>query len=119
MTDQPRVVFDIDGTICHGSEDGNYEAAEPDHDMIHWVRMHRCAGYHITLWSARGAMTGKDWRALTERQLEQWGVPYDVLRLDKPYADIYVDDRAVHAGDFLNMATAYRDAVLEMAGADE
>lgn len=49
------------------------------------------------MFTARGTATGLDRREVTRSQLERWGVAYDELHLGKPSADVYVDDRAVHA----------------------
>ena len=92
--------FDIDGTICTNTE-GDYDRAQPYGDVI--VRINALAqdGHRILLYTARGSTTGIDWRALTERQLQQWGVRYDALVLGKPTADVYVDDKAVNALDWM------------------
>jgi dTDP-glucose 4,6-dehydratase len=60
------------------------------------------AGSNILIYTARGTVTGIDWRPLTEKQLAEWGVKYHELRLGKPFADIYIDDRAMSDGDFFN-----------------
>src|SRR5260221_411002 len=67
------------------------------------------AGHRILIFTARGGTTGIDWRVQTESQLQAWGVHYDELILDKPTADIYVDDRAVHVD-----AWRYGEAVLAL-----
>ena len=54
------------------------------------------AGLH----TARGDGTGIDWSEVTARQLWDWNVPYDELRFGKPWADLYVDDRAMNAHDY-------------------
>jgi hypothetical protein len=35
-----------------------------------------------------------DWRPVTEKQFERWGVLYHKLVFGKPSADVYIDDRA-------------------------
>lgn len=98
--------FDLDGTLCTNTG-GAYEAAEPYPWAIRRLEALVAAGHRIIILTARGSATGIDWEPLTRRQLELWGVPYDELRFGKPSADVYVDDRAVHAdawrvGDGLN-----------------
>lgn len=79
------------------AEGVDYELATPLYDAIEDVQRLKRAGHTIIIQTARGAGTGKDWRKVTERQLAKWGVPYDELHFAKPWADVYVDDRAVNA----------------------
>lgn len=91
--------FDLDGTLCSNTE-GLYDQAVPFLDMIDEVNRLKADGHNILIYTARGSGTGKDWSAVTERQLAQWGVTYDRLILGKPAADVYVDDRAVNVSEF-------------------
>lgn len=51
--------------------------------------------------SARGSVTGVDWRAQTEAQLRAWGVHYHVLRTGvKFFGDVYIDDKAMRDTEF-------------------
>lgn len=93
-------VFDLDGTLCTETG-GRYQDAEPLEARIARVNQLHAEGHHIIIDSARGSMTHVDWRELTRRQLELWGVKYHVLRVGKKfYGDIYVDDHAIHAEEF-------------------
>jgi SAM-dependent methyltransferase len=92
--------FDIDGTLCTNTH-GAYERAAPFKDAIARVNTLYEGGHRILLFTARGTTTGIDWRELTERQLGEWGVRYHELRLGKPQADVYVDDRGVSARDWM------------------
>ena len=89
--------FDVDNTICK-TVDGDYEKATPIPLMIARVNRLYDQGNKIIFNTARGTMSGIDWRELTERQLKDWGVNYHELHFGKPYADVYVDDRAVQPG---------------------
>jgi SAM-dependent methyltransferase len=91
--------FDIDGTLCTNTE-GDYENALPLLERIDQVNSLYDAGHEIVLHTARGFTTGIDWRTLTERQLQEWGVRYHALHMGKPRADIYVDDKGVNVADF-------------------
>ena len=93
--------FDLDGTLCTNTE-GEYEDAVPFIDRIAKVNELFEEGSNILIYTARGTVTGIDWRKLTEKQLAEWGVKYHELRLGKPFADIYIDDRAMSDGDFFN-----------------
>ena len=88
------VIFvDIDGTIC--LTDGDlYKEAVPLQHEIDKINRYYEDGHYIVYWTSRGATTGIDWRDLTERQLEEWGVQYHELRLDKPFYDVLIDDKA-------------------------
>ena len=96
-----RLAFDIDGTICTNSY-GNYQDAKPFKDMIELVNEMYDAGHYIIFHTARGmgkynsnaALAMKEWYALTQKQLEDWGVKYHELHLGKILADVYMDDRA-------------------------
>ena len=86
--------FDIDGTLCSNTW-GDYEQAEPFPEIIVQINALYEAGHEIILFTARGTVTGIDWRELTEGQLHSWGVKYHKLLFGKPYADIYVDDKGI------------------------
>ncbi len=93
-----KLCVDIDGTIC-ATPDGNYPAAEPIPDMVLRIRELHAEGHEIILHTARGTETGTDWRVLTEHQMAEWGVPYSRLIFGKPYADVYVDDKALRPNE--------------------
>jgi hypothetical protein len=55
-------------------------------------------GHQIILWTARGTILKyekEEIKALTEDQLEEWGVKFHKLKFGKPYYDMVIDDRAV------------------------
>jgi len=91
--------FDLDGTLCTNTE-GAYEEAEPFFDRIQKVNDLYDNSDRIIIFTARGTVTGIDWRALTEDQLDKWGVKYHELQLGKPFAHIYVDDRGMSDSNF-------------------
>lgn len=91
-----RLCVDIDGTICetHGLD---YSSASPIDEAVQALRKLNEEGHYIILFTARGSGTGIDHSALTIRQLASWGVPYDELHFGKPFADFYIDDKAIVA----------------------
>ena len=95
--------FDIDGTLCTNTE-GRYEDAKPLPEVIARVNALHKAGHRIILQTARGSTTGIDWRPVTERQMDAWGVRYHELHFGKPTADLYVDDKAVNIKDWMAKA---------------
>ena len=92
--------FDVDGVLCTNTW-GDYERAEPVARVIAQVNRLHQEGHEILLYTARGATSGIDWRAVTERQLSAWGVRYHKLFLGKPTADVYIDDRAYNLADWV------------------
>lgn len=95
-----KYCVDIDGTICNNTF-GKYEQAEPWAEAIAKVNALYDEGHQIIFFTARGSTTQIDWRPLTEKQLKEWGVKYHKLILGKPEADIFIDDRAISANDFM------------------
>jgi len=91
------VFVDIDETICHtpGSPDKprDYLEAVPKKENIEQINKLFDEGKHIVYWTSRGALTGIDWRDVTEMQLRTWGAKFHELRLDKPYFDLFIDDK--------------------------
>lgn len=87
--------FDIDGTICY-TQESNYQLSTPIKERIAIVNKLHEEGHEIHFFTARGAATGIDWRELTERQLNEWGVRYHKLIMGKPHADVFIDDKAVN-----------------------
>lgn len=86
------IYVDIDGTICR-TEGRGYEEAAPMFDKIAKVNRYYDEGNTIIYWTARGALTGVDWREVTEKQLKEWGAKYHELKFDKPFYDVLIDDK--------------------------
>ena len=93
------ICFDIDGIIAQKNETLNYSEAIPAQWGIKVANKLYDTGHHIILFTARGYISGKDWRDITRTQLEEWGVKYHELRFGKVAADIYVDDRLLTLGE--------------------
>lgn len=91
--------FDIDETICH-TVGTDYPSATPIANRIAKINKLFSEGNIIKFLTARGSKTGVDWRELTESQLLRWGVSYHELHMGKPFADFYIDDKAIKDLDF-------------------
>lgn len=87
-----RYCFDIDGTITSTSGT-DYAGAVPDRQFIEEINKLYDDGHYIIFQTARGSITGIDWRELTLSQLSRWGVKFHELWMGKPTADIYIDDK--------------------------
>jgi len=96
------VYVDIDETICEIPEEygRDYSKAIPIVENVEKCNRHYDHGDTVVYWTARGATSGIDWREVTEKQFEEWGVKYHELRLDKPYYDIFIDDKVLNVKDW-------------------
>jgi len=97
-----KVIYvDIDGTICTITPDNNYILAQPFPDRIEEINKLYDEGHEITYWTARGAISGRDWKTLTTEQLNEWGAKYHHLVVgNKPHFDMYICDKSVNSDDF-------------------
>lgn len=113
-----RIVFDIDDTISRVFVKGDYAGAGEITAVTERLRSLKEAGHTIVLHTARGMVScgGDTGKAIkkNEETLVKWladhDIPYDEIWWGKPYADVYVDDKAVSAADFATLG------VSDMAG---
>ncbi len=96
-----KIIFvDIDETICFYEKeiplDGkkDYNLAIPNVENINKINNLYNNGHTIVYWTARGSRSGIDWTEFTIKQLDSWGVKYHEVRCDKPYYDIFIEDRS-------------------------
>ena len=106
------IYVDIDHTICNVDNLLDYTDAEPWQDNIDKVNQLYDDGHRIVYWTARGTGTGLDWREITEKQFEEWGVKYHELILKKPLYDVFIDDRNMNTTDFFDNFDKYRGEYL-------
>jgi D-sedoheptulose 7-phosphate isomerase len=99
MTVCKTYCIDIDGTLCTNTF-GEYETAQPYPERIAKINELFYAGNTIILYTARGTVSGINHRALTIRQLNEWGVRYTEIKFGKLDYDIWVDDKALNADCF-------------------
>jgi cytidyltransferase-like protein len=93
--------FDIDGTLCHLVQNGDYSVAVPIKKAVAEVNALYDAGNTIILFTARGASTGIDWHDMTADQIRSWGLKYHrLITKGKPSFDIMIDDKAINAVDW-------------------
>lgn len=92
--------FDLDGTICTTTQDGDYHLARPYRLMIEIINRLYDEGHKIIIYTARGMYSKTDRSEFTKNQLKDWGVKYHEY-YSKPGADVYIDDLAVHPDEFI------------------
>ena len=93
-----RWCFDLDNTlvITQGSD---YENSRPIEAAVKKVQEYKRNGDHIIIMTARGSGSKKDWREFTEKQLLDFGIPFDqlIVGLKPGGVDVFVDDKAINA----------------------
>ena len=107
----PKIIFvDLDGTISYNPQEpefadrhADYSKAEPIPERIEHINRLYDEGHHITIWTARGCVSGKDYYPLTEQQLEDWGVKYTDLQVgNKPHFDMYICDKSYNSESYFH-----------------
>ena len=96
------IYVDIDETICRTPNNRDYRESEPMMDRIGKINKLYEDGNTIIYWTARGTLSGIDWREVTEKQFKQWGVKYHKLILKKPYYDLFIDDKNINSETFFS-----------------
>jgi len=97
-----RFCLDLDNTLVN-TEGSDYESSTPIPEAIEKVRKYHARGDHIIIMTARGSSSKKDWREFTAKQLDDFGIPYDqlIVGLKPGGVDVFVDDKAINALDWL------------------
>jgi hypothetical protein len=89
-----NIFVDIDETICFYEGRREYPLATPNLDHIKKINTLYDEGHTITYYTARGSVTGLNWYALTEWQLNEWGCKYHHLSTgEKPDYDLLICDK--------------------------
>ena len=95
------IYVDIDETICHRETSidfgttHDYSTAKPIPENIEKINKLYDAGNTIVYLTARGSRKQIDWGELTKKQLSLWGVKYHELRVDKPFYDLFIEDKSL------------------------
>lgn len=93
--------IDVDNTITY-THASKYEEAVPRPDRIEAVNKLYDYGHTVCYFTARGMVSGKDFREFTEKQLLSWGCRFHKLVMGKPSYDVLVDDKSVHPDNFFS-----------------
>lgn len=103
--------FDLDDTLCfHTDANQTYEKyglAKPNLPVIEKLNFWKSQGARIIIFTARRMLTHKgnlakieeDVGDITRDWLAKHNVQYDELIFGKPYADYYIDDKAVNVSE--------------------
>jgi len=94
------IYVDIDETICKTESDRDYSKSKAIKNRIEKVNSLYDEGHTIIYWTARGTVTGLDWREVTEKQFKKWGVKYHDLKFGKPAYDLFIDDKNINSDAF-------------------
>lgn len=94
--------FDIDGVVCDVKK-GDYKNATPKKGRIKKINSLHAKGNTIIFSTSRGKLTGIDWSKLTNYQFKKWKLKHHEIIFGKPYADMYVDDKAINDKDFFKL----------------
>lgn len=95
------IYIDIDDTICNSPNKPDYHISYPIYENIEKANKLFDAGNTIIYWTARGTVSGIDWRSVTEQQFKDWGVKYHEIKFGKPYYDLFIDDKNMNIKDWL------------------
>ena len=96
------VYVDIDETICNTPDDRDYTKAVPIKKNIKKINKMYDNGDKIIYWTARGTGSGIDWKEVTERQFNEWGVKHHSLFFGKPIYDLFIDDKNINSSRFFD-----------------
>jgi capsule biosynthesis phosphatase len=105
--------FDLDDTICfpnHEYKDAErkYRLAKPNNQIIDRLNSLFEEGHKIIIHTARRMLTFNgdidkikaDVEKVTIDWLKEYKVSYSEIFWGKPYADYYIDDKAINVKDF-------------------
>lgn len=111
-----RFCFDLDQTLVTlPRRKDDYTTVEPIMNNIKIIQRLAEQGHYIIIHTARRMVThsanvGKiiaDVGQITLETLRQFNIPYDELHFGKPYADFYIDDKAIDACHDLEKALGF------------
>jgi capsule biosynthesis phosphatase len=103
--EKTRFCFDFDNTLVSFPKVKNdYSTVEPIETMVNFARFLKKQGHTIIIHTARRMKTHKgnigsviaDVGQVTLETIKKFDIPCDELYFGKPYADFYIDDKAVN-----------------------
>jgi capsule biosynthesis phosphatase len=103
---QLRFCFDLDNTLVTSPIiKDDYSTVQPIEKNIDYLNYLKNKGHYIIINTARRMKTHnsnigkiiKDIGMITLQTLDKFNIQYDELYFEKPYADFYIDDKAINA----------------------
>ena len=88
------IYIEVDETICNSPDKPDYTTSTPIIENISKANKLYDDGNTIIYWTARGTVTGMDWKTTTLNQFKEWGVKFHDLKFGKPYYDLFIDDKS-------------------------
>ncbi len=104
-----RFCFDLDGTLCYTrKENEHYSEVKPIPGAVETLQRLKSEGHYIIIMTARNMVTHNNnigkiiakQSPIVIEWLNKHCIPYDEIHFGKPYADFYVDDKAVRLEDW-------------------
>ncbi len=107
------LIFDIDGTICLGPQNGDYSKCQPIETMCEKIRYEHSKGTYIILFTSRNMRSFNGNIGLinkyTSHTLINWlskiNLPFDEIYFGKPWGKggvNYIDDKFLSIENYLN-----------------
>jgi trehalose-6-phosphatase len=96
MVDRDIIMVDFDGTLTKGGRFWTDDEILPNQEMIDWVNKKYREANCIIIFTARPYEVMRE----TVAWLIKHGVKYHGINMDKPGAQMYVDDKAFNLGSF-------------------
>ena len=96
------IYVDIDETICKYLGDRDYPLAVPIIENIAKINELYDNGHTIVYWTARGAVSKKDYSKLTMSQLNEWNAKHhELIMHTKPHYDLLICDKTMRIEEIL------------------
>lgn len=90
---QILIKIDIDGVLTHEHKGWDYANRKPDMKNIENLRKLYATGeYHVAIFTSRRR---EEDREITNEWLNKYHVPRDELIMDKPYYEVFIEDKAL------------------------
>jgi capsule biosynthesis phosphatase len=122
MIEHKRICFDLDNTlVTYPIINSDYTSVKPIEHNIEFLKLLKQAGHTIIIYTARrmkthNSNTGKllkDIGKITFDTLEKYNIPYDEIYFGKPYADFYIDDKAINAFSELDKEIGFYNSKID------
>lgn len=94
-TERDIIMVDFDGTLTTGGRFWTNDVHPPNQKMIDWVNNEYHKGNVIIIFTARPYETMRK----TVAWLIEYGVKYHGINMDKPGAQMYIDDKSINPNE--------------------